>query len=291
MEEEEKQPEAKPSASSSSSASSSAAAEFIVRFDPSSPLGFIEEAFEFVAERSDFRAHEATEARSFFILTDRVFGRACGPGPVHEVHTEERGAVPVQERDSFDDRRRRQLHAGRAHHCPKEELNALEADMGMQTETRGPAYLQLDEGRIWMQSLICLWRQHPAGHAAEPAGRSNAQAEDELGLPAVPRAKEITCLLDNVSVLRKKMETPAAETRCRQVYLIMKPKTLVVKVVDIDWRLKDISDWQENQTNAEESTLQFASLMIEENQPVSLTFCLSDCNRFSDIKRSDARYK
>ncbi|KAI6700720.1 hypothetical protein NL676_015044 [Syzygium grande] len=44
-EEEEKQPEAKPSASSS------AAAEFSVRLDPSSPLGFIEEAFEFVAER------------------------------------------------------------------------------------------------------------------------------------------------------------------------------------------------------------------------------------------------
>ncbi|XP_056168885.1 protein BOBBER 1-like [Syzygium oleosum] len=58
-EEEEKQPEAKPSATSS--ASSSAAAEFSARFDPSSPLGFIEEAFEFVAERSDFLAHEAAE--------------------------------------------------------------------------------------------------------------------------------------------------------------------------------------------------------------------------------------
>ncbi|KAI6697793.1 hypothetical protein NL676_017912 [Syzygium grande] len=55
-EEEEKQPEAKPSASSSS-----AAAEFSARFDPSSPLGFIEKAFEFVAERSDFLAHEAAE--------------------------------------------------------------------------------------------------------------------------------------------------------------------------------------------------------------------------------------
>ncbi|KAI6704637.1 hypothetical protein NL676_007599 [Syzygium grande] len=44
-EEEEKQPEAKPLASSS------AAAEFSARLDPSSPLGFIEEAFEFVAER------------------------------------------------------------------------------------------------------------------------------------------------------------------------------------------------------------------------------------------------
>ncbi|KAI6675093.1 hypothetical protein NL676_002999 [Syzygium grande] len=193
-EEEEKQPEAKPSASSSSSSlASSATAEFIARFDPSSSLGFIEEAFEFVAERSDFLAHE---------------------GPVHGVHTEERGAVPVQERDSFDDRCRRQLHEGRARHRPEE-------DMGMQTETRGPTYLQLDEGWIWMQSLICLWRQHPAGHAAEPTGRSNAQAEDDLGLPAVPRAKEITCLLDNVSVPRKKMETPAAETRCREVYLIL----------------------------------------------------------------------
>ncbi|KAI6694320.1 hypothetical protein NL676_022030 [Syzygium grande] len=211
-EEEEKQAEAKPSASSS--ASSSAAAEFIARFDPSSPLGFIEEAFEFVAERSDFLAHEAAEARSFFILDQSCVRMSLRSGPVHGVHTEERGAVPVQERDSFDDRCRRQLHAGRARHCPEE-------DMGMQTETRGPAYLQLDEGRIWMQSLICLWRQHPAGHAAKPAGRSNAQAEDELGLPAVPRAKEITCLLDNVSVLRKKMETPAAETRCREVYLIL----------------------------------------------------------------------
>ncbi|KAI6681173.1 hypothetical protein NL676_035054 [Syzygium grande] len=93
--------------------------------------------------------------------------------------------------------------------------------MGMQTETRGPVYFQLDEGRIWMQSLICLWCQHPVGHAAEPAGRSNAQAEDELGLPAVPRAKEITCLLDNVSVPRKKMEMLAAETRCREAYLIL----------------------------------------------------------------------
>lgn len=65
-EEEQRQPGAKKpaaasAASSSSSASASAAAEFSARFDPSSPLGFLEKVFEFVAERSDFLAHEAAE--------------------------------------------------------------------------------------------------------------------------------------------------------------------------------------------------------------------------------------
>ncbi|KAI6686551.1 hypothetical protein NL676_032464 [Syzygium grande] len=175
-EEEEKQPEAKPS--SSSSASSSAAAEFIARFDPSSPLGFIEEAFEFVAERSDFLVHEVAEARSFFILD-----RSCVRMSLRVQFTEYiqknvalyqfRNGIPLTTAANF---------------------------------TRG--------------ELATALRKHPAGHVAEPAGRSNAQEEDELGLPAVPCAKEITCLLDNVSVPRKKMEMPAAETRCREVYLI-----------------------------------------------------------------------
>ncbi|KAI6668488.1 hypothetical protein NL676_013493 [Syzygium grande] len=125
---------------------------------------------------------EAKPSASSSSSSSAVGGVHC-EGPVHGVHTEECGAVPVQERDSFDDRCRRQL--------------------------------------LTLGELATALRKHPAGHATEPASRSNAQAEDELGLPAVPRAKEITCLLDNVSVLRKKMETPAAETRCRQVYLIM----------------------------------------------------------------------
>ncbi|KAI6688553.1 hypothetical protein NL676_025381 [Syzygium grande] len=182
-EEEEKQPEAKPSAlsSSSSSASSSAAAEFIARFDPSSPLGFIEEAFEFVAERSDFLAHEAAEARSFFIL--------------------DRSCVRMSLRVQFTE-------------YIQKNVALYQFRNGIPLTTTAAANFTRGE-------LATALRKHPAGHVAEPAGRSNAQEEDELGLPAVPRAKEITCLLDNVSVPRKKMETPAAETRCRVVYLIL----------------------------------------------------------------------
>ncbi|CAK9147670.1 unnamed protein product [Ilex paraguariensis] len=67
------------------------------------------------------------------------------------------------------------------------ELDALEADMGMETEGDGvPAYLQPDnepdlEAELSLPSA-------PTGHGAVPAGRANNQAEDELGLPAVPRA-------------------------------------------------------------------------------------------------------
>ncbi|KAL6130246.1 PREDICTED: charged multivesicular body protein 5-like [Fragaria vesca subsp. vesca] len=67
------------------------------------------------------------------------------------------------------------------------ELDALEADMGMETKSDGvPSYLQPDresdiDGELNLPSA-------PIGHAAVPAGRTNGQAEDELGLPAVPRA-------------------------------------------------------------------------------------------------------
>ncbi|KAF3973623.1 hypothetical protein ACB098_11G092800 [Castanea mollissima] len=65
------------------------------------------------------------------------------------------------------------------------ELDALEADMG--TEADGvPSYLQPDT-ESELDSELNL-PSAPTGQAAVPAGRSNAQAEDELGLPAVPRA-------------------------------------------------------------------------------------------------------
>jgi len=67
------------------------------------------------------------------------------------------------------------------------ELDALEADMGMETEADGvPSYLQPDKEHD-LDSELSL-PSAPIGQAATPAGRSNAQAEDELGLPAVPRA-------------------------------------------------------------------------------------------------------
>ncbi|KAF9675026.1 hypothetical protein SADUNF_Sadunf10G0188800 [Salix dunnii] len=66
------------------------------------------------------------------------------------------------------------------------ELDALEADMGMETESDGvPSYLQPDKESD-LDSELNL-PSAPTGHGA-PAGRYNAQAEDEMGLPAVPRA-------------------------------------------------------------------------------------------------------
>ncbi|KAF2321260.1 hypothetical protein GH714_037872 [Hevea brasiliensis] len=65
------------------------------------------------------------------------------------------------------------------------ELDALEADMGMETESDGvPSYLQPDKEPD-LESEINL-PSAPIGHAAAPVGRNNAQLEDELGLPAVP---------------------------------------------------------------------------------------------------------
>ncbi|KAK6144617.1 hypothetical protein DH2020_021437 [Rehmannia glutinosa] len=63
------------------------------------------------------------------------------------------------------------------------ELDELEADMGFETEGDGvPAYLQPDmEAELNLPSA-------PTGHAPIPSARANVQAEDELGLPAVPQA-------------------------------------------------------------------------------------------------------
>ncbi|KAK6933584.1 Snf7 family [Dillenia turbinata] len=67
------------------------------------------------------------------------------------------------------------------------ELDALEADMGLETESDGvPSYLQPDKEPDLDAELNLP--AAPSGHAAVPAGRSNTQGEDELGLSAVPRA-------------------------------------------------------------------------------------------------------
>lgn len=67
------------------------------------------------------------------------------------------------------------------------ELDALEADMGTETESEGvPSYLQPDNEPDLHDELNLP--PAPSGHAPMPAGRANYQAEDELGLPAVPHA-------------------------------------------------------------------------------------------------------
>lgn len=67
------------------------------------------------------------------------------------------------------------------------ELDALEADMGMETEADGvPSYLQPDKESDLDAELNLP--PAPTGQQAVPAGRARPQADDELGLPAVPRA-------------------------------------------------------------------------------------------------------
>ncbi|GJU26866.1 vacuolar protein sorting-associated protein 60.2 [Tanacetum coccineum] len=65
------------------------------------------------------------------------------------------------------------------------ELDALEADMGQETESEGvPSYLQPDNEPDYEELNLPT---APSGHAV-PAGRANNQAVDEFGFPAVPNA-------------------------------------------------------------------------------------------------------
>lgn len=65
------------------------------------------------------------------------------------------------------------------------ELDALELDM--ESETQGvPSYLQPDKESD-LDSELNL-PSAPMGGSSMPAGRNNAQHEDEFGLPAAPRA-------------------------------------------------------------------------------------------------------
>lgn len=63
------------------------------------------------------------------------------------------------------------------------ELDALEADMGMEDEAGVPSYLQPDKEPDLDAELNL-----PAAPMGASAQHDRPQAEDELGLPAVPRA-------------------------------------------------------------------------------------------------------
>ncbi|XP_076955453.1 vacuolar protein sorting-associated protein 60.2-like isoform X2 [Bidens hawaiensis] len=65
------------------------------------------------------------------------------------------------------------------------ELDALEADMGLETEGEGvPSYLQPDNEPDYEELNL---PSAPTGHAI-PARKVNNHVEDEFGLPPVPRA-------------------------------------------------------------------------------------------------------
>ncbi|XP_076902656.1 vacuolar protein sorting-associated protein 60.2-like [Bidens hawaiensis] len=81
---------------------------------------------------------------------------------------------------------------GRSYNMPDDidedlmgELDALEADMGLETEGEGvPSYLQPDNEPDYEELNL---PSAPTGHAI-PARKVNNHVEDEFGLPPVPRA-------------------------------------------------------------------------------------------------------
>ncbi|KAL1542269.1 vacuolar protein sorting-associated protein 60.2-like [Salvia divinorum] len=113
-------------------------------------------------------------------------------GMMKSVKIEDVDSLQDEMMDLMDVSSEIQESLGRSYNLPDDidedellgELDALEADMGFETEGGMPSYLQPDkesdlEGELNFPSA-------PTGHAPVPPGRVNMQAEDELGLPAVP---------------------------------------------------------------------------------------------------------
>ncbi|KAK9156850.1 hypothetical protein Scep_003424 [Stephania cephalantha] len=116
-------------------------------------------------------------------------------GMMKTVKIQDIDAMQDEMMDLMDVSNEIQESLGRSYNVPDDideeelmgELEGLEADMGMETESDSvPSYLQPDkepdtEAELNLPSA-------PTGHAGAPPNRNNAQVEDELGLPAVPRA-------------------------------------------------------------------------------------------------------
>ncbi|RYR37901.1 hypothetical protein Ahy_A09g042820 isoform A [Arachis hypogaea] len=111
----------------------------------------------------------------------------------------------------------------------KTELDALELDMGNETEADGvPSYLQPDK-ETDLEAELNL-PPAPTGQTTVPAGRSNPQNEDELGLPAVPRAS-----------LRDMSQGPVKLCRTCLIYLAISWSGDVWKLFDLCYLFPVIS--------------------------------------------------
>lgn len=114
-------------------------------------------------------------------------------GMMKTVKIEEIDNLQDDMTDLMDESNEIQDTLGRSYSVPDDidedellgELDALEADMG--TEADGvPSYLQPDREEPDFDAELNL-PSAPTANAAT-SGRSNARAEDEFGLPTVPRA-------------------------------------------------------------------------------------------------------
>ncbi|ONK77909.1 uncharacterized protein A4U43_C02F12180 [Asparagus officinalis] len=112
-------------------------------------------------------------------------------GMMKTVKIEDIDSMQDEMMDLMDVSSEIQESLGRSYNIPDDideddlmgELDALEADMGAETESDAmPSYLQPDTDLDAELNLPAA----PTGNAVQ--NRPNAQAEDEFGLPAVPRA-------------------------------------------------------------------------------------------------------
>ncbi|XP_072954165.1 vacuolar protein sorting-associated protein 60.1-like [Typha angustifolia] len=114
-------------------------------------------------------------------------------GMMKTVKIEDIDSMQDQMMDMMDISTEIQESLGRSYNVPDDideddlmgELDALEADMETEADAV-PSYLQPDKEQDVDAELNLP--AAPSGHAAVPPDRQNPQMEDELGLPAVPRA-------------------------------------------------------------------------------------------------------
>ncbi|KAJ9685010.1 hypothetical protein PVL29_017153 [Vitis rotundifolia] len=147
-------------------------------------------------------AQEAVKARAMRVLKQkRMYMSALKSankelkGMMKTVKIEDIDNLQDEMMDLMDISNEIQESLGRSYNVPDDideeellgELDALEVDMGTEMDADGvPSYLQPDKDHDVEAELNLP--SAPIGHATIPAGRSNVQAEDELGLPAVPHA-------------------------------------------------------------------------------------------------------
>ncbi|XP_038977095.1 vacuolar protein sorting-associated protein 60.2-like [Phoenix dactylifera] len=116
-------------------------------------------------------------------------------GMMKTVKIEDIDSMQDEMMDLMDTSTEIQESLGRSYNVPDDidedelmgELDALEADMGAETESDAvPSYLQPDKEPDLDAELNLP--AAPTSHSAVPPNRQHPQAEDELGLPSVPQA-------------------------------------------------------------------------------------------------------
>ncbi|XP_076955446.1 vacuolar protein sorting-associated protein 60.2-like isoform X1 [Bidens hawaiensis] len=161
-------------------------------------------ASEGIKDAQQTEVVQSMQGGAFFVLWVEVAAYLHEMSALKTANKELKGmmkTVKIQEIDNLQDdmmdlmevSNEIQESLGRSYNVPDDideedlmgELDALEADMGLETEGEGvPSYLQPDNEPDYEELNL---PSAPTGHAI-PARKVNNHVEDEFGLPPVPRA-------------------------------------------------------------------------------------------------------